>query len=113
MKINGVLSSSVQDSSGVPQGSILGPLLFPLYVNELPSLVSNNLLMFADDIKLYHTSVLLMTVLYIPQNILLDWSKRWLLSFNISKCKILQVDNTPYTGNYTIAGTQLELLDTI
>ena len=36
-----------------PQGSVLGPLLFVLYINELPSLVSSNLLMFADDIKLY------------------------------------------------------------
>jgi len=36
-----------------------------------------------------------------------------LLSFIISKCKVLYVGNTPYTGNYTIAGTQLELLDTI
>ena len=36
------------------QGSVLGPLLFALYVNELPSLVSSSILMFADDIKLYH-----------------------------------------------------------
>ena len=36
-----------------------------------------------------------------------------MLSFNISKCKVLHIGNTPYTGNYTLAGTQLELLDTI
>ena len=53
VKINDVLSSWVQVSSSVPQGSILGPLLFTLY--ELPSLVSSQLLMFADDIKLYRT----------------------------------------------------------
>ena len=38
-------------NSGIPQGLVLGPLLFALYVNELPSLVSSSLLMFADDIK--------------------------------------------------------------
>jgi len=53
--VNGFLFSWAQVDSGVPQGSVLGPLLFTLYVNELPSLVSNSLLMFADDIKLYWT----------------------------------------------------------
>ena len=115
VKINDVLSSWVQVSSGVPQGSILGPLLFSLYVNELPSLVSSQLLMFADDIKLYRTirSSEDCLVLQNDINILLDWSKRWLLSFNILKCKVLHIGNAPYTGNYTIAGIQLELLDNI
>ena len=53
VRITGTLSSWTQVKSGVPQGSILGPLLFTLYVNELPSLVSSSLVMFADDIKLY------------------------------------------------------------
>ena len=78
VKINGVLSSWVQVFSGVPQGSILGPSLFSLYVNELPSLVSSQLLMFADDIKLYRTirSSEDCLVLQNDINILLDWSKR-------------------------------------
>ena len=57
VKVNGVLSSGKQVSSGAPQGFVLGPLLFALYVIELLSLtiVSSKLLKFADDIKLYHT----------------------------------------------------------
>ena len=39
--------------SGIPQGSVLGPLLFILYVNDIPDLVSSKVKMFADDIKNY------------------------------------------------------------
>ena len=39
--------------SGVPQGSVLGPLLFILYVNDIPDLVNSKVKMFADDIKIY------------------------------------------------------------
>ena len=39
--------------SGVPQGSVLGPLLFILYVNDIPDLVNSKVKIFADDIKIY------------------------------------------------------------
>ena len=42
-------------TSGIPQGSVLGPTLFVVYVNELPNLVQSNIKMFADDVKLYRT----------------------------------------------------------
>ena len=53
--INSVFSSWRPVTSGVPQGSVLGPLLFAIYVNDLPSIVSSNLFMFADDLKLYRS----------------------------------------------------------
>ena len=59
-----------------PQGSALGLLMFALYINDLPSLVSSQLLMFADDIKLHHSirSVEDCFVLQNDINIMLDWS---------------------------------------
>ena len=113
VKINSVLSSWTHVSSGVPQGSVLGPLMFALYINDLSSLVYSQLLMFADDIKLYRRirSVKDCFVLQNDINIMLDSSKHWLLSFNVSKCKVLHIGSTPYTGNYTLDGIQLELLD--
>jgi len=74
--LKSILSSWAQVSSGVPQGSILGPLLFSLYANELPSLASCQLLMFADDIKLYHTIRSFEGCLMLQNdiNILHDWS---------------------------------------
>ena len=47
--VSGTLSSHANISCGVPQGSILGPLLFLIYVNDMSSAVSNNLLLYADD----------------------------------------------------------------
>ena len=76
-------------TSGVPQGSVLGPLLFTIYVNELaPSCVSSSLLMFADDTKLFRCIRSKMDVAQLQHDInaLFEWSKLWLLSFNISIC---------------------------
>ena len=50
--VNGSSSSWVKVSSGVPQGSVLGPLLFLIFVNDLPDWVKSSFKMFADDIKL-------------------------------------------------------------
>ena len=53
VEISGKSSSSVPVMSGVPQGSVLGPVLFILYVNHLTSYLTCNFMLFADDIKLY------------------------------------------------------------
>ena len=51
--LNGQLSKWVPVLSGVPQGSVLGPLLFVLYVNDIPDLIQPNVRMFADDTKVF------------------------------------------------------------
>ena len=51
--MNGHLSSWAQVVSGVPQESVLGPLLFILYVNDIPDLIESTVKMFADDTKIY------------------------------------------------------------
>ena len=78
-------------SSGVPQGSVLGPTLFILYINELPSLVSSSRIMFADDTKLYRTIQDNSDIQALQQDlrILSDWSNKWLLKFNAGKCMVM------------------------
>ena len=115
VQINGSVSSWVRVRSGVPQGSVLGPLLFALYVNELPSLVSSPLLMFADDIKLYRIIRSSEDCLQLQHDIdvLAQWSKKWLLSFNVTKCKVLHIGNSTVhcSHQYTLQEVPLELLD--
>lgn len=53
VSVSGAISSPRPVKSGVPQGSVLGPLLFLLYVNHLPTSVQNNCKIFADDLKIY------------------------------------------------------------
>ena len=55
--INGINSEKIPVSSGVPQGSVLGPILFLAYINDLPEQVKSRVRLFADDTALYRDSV--------------------------------------------------------
>ena len=91
--INGISSEWTEVSSGVPQGSVLGPLLFILYVNDLPSEVSSFCKLFADDAKLYKDLENLEDFEMIQNDIdkLCQWTIKWLMFFNVDKCKILHI----------------------
>ena len=76
-------ASSLEDvTSGVPQGSVLGPIFFILYVNELPELVQSSIKMFADDTKLYHRirSLSDLRILQSDVDVLCRWSGQWISS---------------------------------
>ena len=79
--------------SGVPQSSVLGPLLFIIYVNDIPDHVNCASQMFADDLKIYRTIHDLNDSLMLQNdlNILAAWSKDWLLKFNIAKCLVMHL----------------------
>jgi len=91
--LRGTFSQLPEVLSGVPQGSVLGPLLFLLYVNELPSWIKCDMKMFADDTKLWcriktdAESVVLQADL----DSLQSWSDTWQLKFNADKCKVMHI----------------------
>ena len=91
--INGLSYDWTEVSSGVPQGSVLGLLLFILYVNDLPSEVSSFCMLFADDAKLYKDLQNLEDFEMIQNDIekLYQWTIKWRMFFNVDKCKILHI----------------------
>ena len=82
-------------SSGIPQGSVLGPTLFVLYINDLPSAISSEseMFLFADDTKIYRgifegtDCEKLQMDIYIMN----AWSEKWLLKFHPEKCKTMRI----------------------
>ena len=108
--LNGHLSSWAQVVSGVPQGSVLGPLLFILYVNDIPDLIESNVRMFADDTKIYSVIQSFDDHLRLQSDVdrLLQWSHTWLLRFNIAKCKLMRIGNSaPFTYSMLDSSTNL------
>ena len=94
VRIGDKLSNKFYVLSGVPKGSVLGPLLFLIFINDIPEGIKSFLLLFADDLKL----VMNADFPQIVQNdldILSQWQKKLLIDFNTddNKCKVLEVTN--------------------
>jgi len=94
--------------SGVPQGSVIGPLLFLLYVNDLPDWIRNELKMFADDTKFWSRikAVADSTILQQGLDSVCCWSDKWQIRFNVEKCKLMHIGHSLPTDYYMMEGTQ-------
>ena len=99
------LSALAMVLSGIPQVSVLGPLLFVIFVNEMPELVHSCILMFVADTKIFteihdeDDAKRLHSDLTAPQ----DWSQKWQLKFNPDKCQTLHLGQHNDKYNYTMA----------
>ncbi len=87
--INGNSSTLHKVMSGIPQGTVLGPLLFIIYINDLPNNILTNIYMFADDTK----SSLDKQTLQDDLSTIMSRSTKWLLTFNLNKCKFMHIPN--------------------
>ena len=90
VRVNKSKSGLVEVLSGIPQGSILGPVLFTLFINDISDNLSSDCRIFADDTKIFNTTNNT-NILQDDLNILQEWSKTWKLDFNISKCNVLHI----------------------
>ena len=91
--VNNSMSDWMSVTSGIPQGSVLGPLLFVIFINDLPESVTFNVFFFADDTKIYRVikSDADQACLQADLNNLNEWSERWLLKFHPATCKHMHV----------------------
>ncbi len=91
--VNGKHSSWTHVDSGVPQGTVLGPLLFLLHINDLPKLFSSHVRLFADNCLLYKAIKSVQDQINFQKD--LDeqqmWAGKWGMKFNASKCQIMRI----------------------
>lgn len=101
-------SRMVEVESGVPQGSVIGPILFLIYINDMSEGLENEVKLFADDAKIYsrieheRDSESLQRDLNKLNNV---WSKDWLMNFNVEKCKRMHIGSKNQKFLYNMAAT--------
>ena len=110
--VDGARSKPVDVMSGVPQGTVLGPLLFLLHINDLPSVVTSQVRLFADDCLMYRPirSIADQVALQCDLSALERWGSAWGMRFNASKCQVMHIckphNTKPYM--YSLCDTILE-----
>ena len=110
VRINSDLSDWTRVRSGVPQGSVLGPTLFVLYINDLPDRLQATTKMYADDTKLYGRASTKddQCSLQNDLEVLMDWSTTWQLHFNTQKCTVLHIGPGNAKHIYTLGDDILQ-----
>ena len=96
--VNGDNSEEVPVTSGVPQGSVLGPLLFLLYINDLPENIVSQVRLFADDTAVYITvnNPTEQNTLQEDLDRLQKWEHSWDMEFNPSKCTVINITRSKH-----------------
>ena len=91
MVIDGKTSDPAEVTSGVPQGTVLGPTLFLIYINNIAENINSNIRLFADDCVVYRQidSPQDHVILQDDLNKLGDWSNTWQMKFNVDKCVVM------------------------
>ena len=115
--LDGVFSEPCPVSSGVPQGSVLGPTLFLMYINDIGDGIRSHIRLFADDTIIYRSinSIADAQILQEDLNRLYRWSQEWLMEFHPGKCKFLKVNRarTPIPTSYILNGVLLEQVESL
>ena len=107
--LNGGTSDWLPVLSGVPQGSVLGPCLFLIYINDIDLNISGEMLKFADDTKVICAIEKEENGATLQADLdkLLDWSNKWQMQFNLEKCKVMHFGYNNPCLEYTMGEAKL------
>ena len=115
--VNGAKSNNEAVRSGVPQGTVLGPILFLIHINDINENVSSETRLFADDCVCYREINDITDCELLQQDInrLGEWAEKNGMRFQPVKCNIMRLSRKRKNINYdyTLKGTKLEMLDSI
>ncbi|CAI2738740.1 unnamed protein product [Dicrocoelium dendriticum] len=109
VRVRGSLSNPIEVECGVPQGSVLGPRLFLVFINDLARVISSNFLLFADDVKIWRaiSNKADQDLLQHDLDCIYEWSKSNKLQLNMAKCKVMhlrhQLVSAYKIGDHTLA----------
>ena len=111
-------SRSFRVRRGVPQGSVLGPVLFSLFINDLPASLPSSVScsLYADDLAIWSSSLLVPTAVEATQGALFRlerWSEYWCLPLNPSKCEASFFSVDPHQANLLLLGSRLRVNPTL
>ena len=93
--VDGYTSEEAPVLSGVPQGTVMGPLLFLIFINDIAKEIGASVRLFADDCLLYREIKSTKDCFLLQKDLteLISWSRTWGMAFNIAKCSILSLTN--------------------
>ena len=110
VSVNGVTSEWAEVRSGIPQGTVMGPLCFLLYVNDLPEEVKlSSIRLFADDAKIFRSVSTIQERNHLQEDLnrIWAWTEKWQLPLNLRKCSVIHLGTNNQQHDYFLGGTQL------
>ena len=113
--VNGKYSDPTAVISGVPQGSVIGPLLFLCYINDISKNLTSTIRLYADDTLIYRTICNEQDVIALQNdlNTITQWSQDWQMTFNPKKSECLRITNKIYyiSSAYYLQNSQIPLVN--
>ena len=113
VNISGKLSGWANVLGGVPQGSVLGPLLFLIFMNDIDDGIMSKIWKIADDSKICSRVVDETDAKVVQKDLinLFNWSEDWQMLFNIDKCIVLHIGCKNQTHRYQLGGKELKSVE--
>lgn len=105
VRVGSEFSTTRDVLSGVPQGSVLGPILFVVYTADLLCALESHKSVYADDTKIFENPLTSSAVIQSDLDKVIDWASKWLLNLNVSKCSVLHMGRSNPHRFYNLDGT--------